>query len=418
MSKLSVLADSMTGSEIVKLGNDINELKAQGEEIMNFTIGDFDPSLFQIPSALEDLIIDRYKSHKTNYPPGQGILELRASVASFLKERQGMDYSTDEILIASGGRPLIYAAFRTVVDSGDKVIYPVPSWNNNHYTYLTGGSHCPIIATPENNFMPSSWDIAENIDGASLVCICTPQNPTGTVIEKDELIRICDIILEENFKRKDNTKKVYLLFDQMYWTLTYGDTQHYNPVVMRPEMKKYTIFIDGISKAFAATGVRVGWTLAPKEIIDKMKSLLSHIGAWAPMAEQSGTAEFLKDAGAINDYFENFKSAIEKRLKKFYKGFKRMKEQGYPVNAIYPQAAIYLTIQIVLTGKTFDNSILYTQDDVTAYLLKEAGLAIVPFYCFGASKDSQWYRLSVGTCSMNQIDTFFTKLQTAIDKLL
>ncbi|HEX5149942.1 MAG TPA: aminotransferase class I/II-fold pyridoxal phosphate-dependent enzyme, partial [Parafilimonas sp.] len=285
MTKLSTLAEMMVGSEIVRLGNEINDRIRQGENIFNFTIGDFDPSVFPIPEALEKLILESYTNHNTNYPPAEGVIELREAVAHFLKSWEHLDYSPSEILIASGGRPLIYTLFKAVVDENDKVIYTAPSWNNNHYTNLHAGKHCVIEAKPENNFMPTANDIAANIKDAALICLCTPQNPTGTTLNKETLSEICELIIEENNRRKSNEKKLYVMFDQIYWTLTYGEVKHYNPVALHPEMRKYTIFIDGISKAFAATGVRVGWAFGPVAVLAKMKAFLSHIGAWAPMAE-------------------------------------------------------------------------------------------------------------------------------------
>jgi Aspartate/tyrosine/aromatic aminotransferase len=178
-----------------------------------------------------------------------------------------------------------------LVDAGDKVIYAVPSWNNNHYTNLTNAEHCLIDATVENHFMPTAEQVAPHIPGAALLCLCTPQNPTGTTLVKSELEKICELVLAENAKRGPGEKKLYVLFDQMYWTLTYGDTQHYNPVSLVPAMKDYTIFVDGISKCFAATGVRVGWSFGPGQVIAKMKAILSHLGAWAPMAEQKSNCQ-------------------------------------------------------------------------------------------------------------------------------
>ncbi len=418
MSTFSALANSMTGSEIVKLGNQISERIRNGETIYNFTIGDFNPTLFPIPKELEELIEKAYKDHKTSYPPAEGLLSLRQSVAQFIGEREGIHYNTDEIQISCGGRPLIYTVFQTLVDAGDKVIYAVPSWNNNHYTNLNRGEHVLINTTPQNNFMPCADDIAPHIKDAVLLCLCTPQNPTGTTLDKDELNKICLLILEENKRRGENEKKLYLMFDQMYWTLTYGGIEHSNPVSLQPGMKEYTIFIDGISKAFAATGVRVGWALGPKDIIQKMKAFLSHIGGWAPMAEQHATAEYLQNKEAVDEYLVQFKEAIEMRLQKVYAGFMDLKEKGYPVDAIAPQAAIYLTILINLTGKhTAEGKVLTTQEEVTDYLLSEAKLAIVPFYAFGAERSSPWYRLSVGTCRYDELDEVFQKLEAAMAKL-
>lgn len=415
---LSHLAETLIGSEIVKLGGEIKEKINQGEKIYNFTIGDFDSSIFPIPQELEDLICAAYRNKKTTYPPANGIASLRESVSQFIKQYEGLDYTPDEVLIAAGGRPLIYATYRAIVDEGDKVIYPVPSWNNNHYVHFTGGEHVIIEATAENNFMPLAEDIAPHIDKAVLIAVCSPLNPTGTVFKKEELEKICDLVLEENARRSPDEKKLYLLYDQMYWTLTYGETRHYTPVGLRPAMKEYTIFIDGISKAFAATGVRVGWTLGPQKILNKMRAINSHVGAWSPMAEQNATAAYLRKTDDIDSYFTTFKRELQERLQKIYEGFQQLHKEGFQVDACKPEAAIYLTIKLGLKGLNTENGeVLSTQKDVTAYVLSEAKLAVVPFYAFGASKDSDWYRLSVGTCRKEEIPAMFEQLRNALQKL-
>jgi aspartate aminotransferase len=417
MATFSLLAENLIGSEIVKLGNEINERKKRGEHIYNFTIGDFDPQIFPIPAELEVLIKEAYTKHHTNYPPADGIMELRQAVAEFILENEGISYTPSEILIASGGRPLIYTLFKSVVNKGEKVIYAVPSWNNNHYTEMNEAIHCCITTTPENNFMPLAEDIEPHIKDAALLCLCTPQNPTGTTLPKEELERICTLILEENNRRPAGSKKLYLMYDQMYWTLTYGNTKHINPLEIQPAMKEYTIFIDGISKAFAATGVRVGWALGPAELIGKMKSLLSHVGAWAPLAEQKATAAYLRNRSAVNEWFFKFRDALSLRLGRIFDEMIRLKNKGYAVDAIPPQAAIYLTVKFDLVGLRSGDNVLKTQQEVTAYLLDRAKLAIVPFSSFGAEKDSPWYRLSVGNCHVNDIPVFIQKLEEALETL-
>ncbi|NCT93094.1 MAG: aminotransferase class I/II-fold pyridoxal phosphate-dependent enzyme [Chitinophagaceae bacterium] len=416
--KLSHLAETLSGSEIVKLGNAISERIRNGEKIYNLTIGDFDPNVFPIPKELEELIIDAYRRHFTSYPAAEGVLDLRKSVAAFIKAWEGLEYEPAEIQIASGGRPLIYTLFKAIVDKQDKVIYGVPSWNNNHYVHMTDAQHCVIECTADNNFMPTVADVQKHIEGATLICICTPQNPTGTAMDKATLEGICDLVLQENARRGPDEKKCYLMFDQMYWTLTYGETVHYNPISLRPAMRDYTIFIDGISKVFAATGVRVGWALGPAAVIAKMKAILSHVGAWAPMAEQKAVAQYLPQTDAIRQYLTQFKSEISYRLEHIYQGFQALKARGYAVDAVAPQAAIYLTIQLNLTGKrTAEGNILATQSDVTSYILAEAKLAVVPFSAFGAGVNSPWYRLSVGTCKKEDIPELFEKLESALSKL-
>ncbi len=415
--KLSQLSETLIGSEIVKLGGDIREKIRQGEKIYNFTVGDFDPKIFPIPQALENAIVDAYRMHYTNYPAAEGNLDLRQSIAAFLKSWEQLDYSPEEILVASGGRPLIYSLFRSVADKGDKIIYGVPSWNNNHYTHFVDGRHIVIETTPENNFMPRAEDMRPHIKGATLICLCSPQNPTGTTISEKDLASICDMVIEENASRTENQKKLYLMYDQMYWHLTYGNTRHYNPVSLRPAMRAYTIYIDAISKVFAATGVRVGWAFGPTIVINKMKAMLTHIGAWAPMPEQKATAIFLTQKEKIEHYLTHFKKEVEERLHRIYDGFIKLKNEGFNVDAIVPQGAIYLTIKIDLIGKrTQDGKVLKNQPDVTSYILDEAKLAIVPFSAFGAT-NSPWYRLSVGTCHKEDISAMFQQLKSAMNKL-
>jgi aspartate aminotransferase len=416
--KLSQLAETLIGSEIVKLGGIIKEKISKGEHIYNYTIGDFDSSQFPIPKELEKEIITAYQNGFTTYPAADGELDLRKSVSEFISQNEGINYSTQEILIGGGGRPLIYSIYRAIVDKGDKVIYPVPSWNNNHYVHFTEGQHIMIEASKENNFMPTADQIRPHVKAASLIAVCSPLNPTGTTFTKQELEAICDLVIEENEQRKEGEKKLYLMYDQIYWTLTFGDTVHYNPVSLRPKMKDYTIFVDGISKAFAATGVRVGWALGPSELIAKMKAINSHVGSWAPMAEQKAVAKFLNQKDAVDKYLTHFKKEIEIRLTNIYVGFQHLKQEGFNIDAIAPQAAIYLAVQIDLVGrKTALGNVLATQEEVTAYILNEAKLALVPFYAFGAAKNSNWYRLSVGCCKKEDINIMLGKLRSALISL-
>jgi aspartate aminotransferase len=417
MNKLSQLAETLIGSEIVRLGNAIAERIRQGEKIYNYTIGDFDPKIFPIPLELKQAIQESYDEGHTNYPPGDGVAILRSSVIDFIKEEQGISYEMDEVQIASGGRPLIYSLFRSIVDPGDKVIYPVPSWNNNHYVLLNGGRHCALQTRPEDDFMPRAEDIAPHLSDAVLLCLCTPQNPTGTTLDATGLAEICDLVLAENERRGPDQRKLYVMFDQMYGLLCHGNIRHENPVSLRPQMKDYTIFVDGVSKSFAATGLRVGWALGPAKVISKMKALLSHIGAWAPMAEQYATAGYLQRKDAVHNFLEDFRARLDERLRAFYDGFMELKAAGFPVDAIPPAAAIYLTVKLDLAGKSLNGKPLDTQDSITGFLLSEASLAIVPFYAFGAERESPWYRLSVGTASLEEIPEMFRDLKAALSRL-
>ena len=416
--KVSKMAENLIGSEIIKLAGEIRELIAKGERIYNFTIGDFDPKIFPIPAELKAEIIKAYQEDETNYPAADGMAELRKAVGKQIRDWQGLSYADNEILIAGGARPVIYAIYQALLDPGETVLFPAPSWNNNHYTHLSHAKPAFVETKPENNFMPTVEELAPFIQDATLLALCSPLNPTGTVFSKEQLENICDMVIAENKRRSADQKPLYIMYDQIYWTLTYGDTVHYDPVSLRPELRNYTIFVDGISKSMAATGVRVGWAFGPKKIIDKMKSILGHVGAWSPKAEQMATARYMSDDAAVKNYLSGFKVELEQRLRGFYDGMQALKAEGFSVNAIAPMAAIYLTVQFELKGKTTaDGKVLSTTEEVTSYLLSEAGLAVVPFYAFGASRTSSWYRLSVGTASIADVNEAIESLRRALSKL-
>lgn len=417
-TKVSVMAENLIGSEIIKLAGEIREKMAKGEKIYNFTIGDFDPAIFPIPAPLKEEIIKAYQAGETNYPPADGMLGLRKAVSQMISKWQHLEYADNEILIAGGARPIIYAIFQAIVDPGDTVVFPVPSWNNNHYTHLSHAKQVFVETKPENNFMPTADELREHIKGAALLALCSPLNPTGTVFSKEQLETICDLVLEENARRGPDEKPLYVMYDQIYWVLTYGETKHYDPVSLRPDIRPYTIFVDGISKSLAATGVRVGWAFGPKRVIDKMKSILGHVGAWSPKAEQVASANYLNDHDGLSQFLNSFKAEIIDRLNGFYEGIQTLKSDGFPVDAIAPMAAIYLTVKFDIKGKCKPNGDrIETTEQITAYLLDEAKLAVVPFSAFGASKTSVWYRLSVGTATMQDVMDSIDSLRRALTAL-
>ena len=183
-------------------------------------------------------------------------------------------------------------------------------------------------------------------------------------------------------------------------------------------MREYTIYVDGISKAFAATGVRVGWACGPKEVIDKMKLIISHIGAWSPKPEQWATANFLNEPDNVSAYLTSFKDAIWQRLEGLYAQINTLKNEGFDVECIAPQAAIYLTVKIGVLGKTTSSGQKLTNaEEIAFFLINEAGVAIVPFYAFGGSRESEWFRISVGTIRVSDIAEIGKNLKKALSTL-
>jgi aspartate aminotransferase len=411
---LSTLAQGLVGSEVLKIAGEVRALMQSGRAVANLTVGDFSPSEFRIPPALEAKITELLAAGQTNYPPSDGTLELRRAVLEFSREALGLDYPLESIVIAGGSRPIIYAAYAAVVDRGDKVIYPTPSWNNNHYTYLTGGVPVELVVGPETNFLPTAAMLRPHVRDARLIAICTPLNPTGTVMARDEVEAIATLVVEENRRREGTSERpLFLLWDQVYWMLTFGDNRHYTPPQLVPESAAYTIFVDGISKAFAATGLRVGWTLAPPAVTARMRDILGHVGAWAPKAEQLAVAAFLQQKEAIATFHQTMIRELRLRLDALYAGLMDMKAAGLPVDAIAPQGAIYLSVQFDLIGRGFQ-----TNEQIRQFLLEEAGFAAVPFQAFGLKREDGWFRLSAGAVSVQDCIDGIARVRTALEKTL
>ena len=415
---VSRMARGLVGSEILKIAADVRAMIAEGHSICNLTVGDFDPKYFPIPRELRKSIEAALNGGETNYPPSDGMMNLRKAVKSFYERRLGLDYPIESFIITSGARPAIYATYNVLIEHGDKVVYPIPSWNNNHYCHLSGAKGTEVLCYAADSFLPTRDVLEGTLSGAKLLSLCSPLNPTGTAFTREALEGICDQVIEENASRSSEERPMFIMYDQVYWMLTFGDTSHYNPVSLRPELASNTIFVDGISKAFAATGVRVGWAVAAPDVAHRMSNILGHIGAWAPRAEQVATAALLLDDDAIDGYHATMISGIETRLRLLYNGIRELRDDGFPVDAIAPMGAIYLTAQFNLIGrKTPSGTVLETNEDIRKYLLEAARLAIVPFQAFGSKENTGWFRLSAGAVSVDEIEEMLPRLRSALEML-
>ncbi|EYF05535.1 pyridoxal phosphate-dependent aminotransferase [Chondromyces apiculatus] len=409
---LSALARGVIGSEILKIAAEIRAMKARGADVCNLTVGDFDPAQFQVPRELVEGTRAALDDGQTNYPPSDGVLPLREALVRYYERELGLRYPVDAVLVASGARPLLYATYRTLIDPGDAAVYPVPSWNNNHYAYLSGARPVPLPVNAGTNFFPTADLLRPLIGEARTVLLNSPLNPTGTVMDPAEMRRIAELVVEENTRRaRDGERPVYLIFDQVYWALTFGEATHATPVSLVPEVAPYTILLDAISKSFCATGLRVGWGFMPPAVRRRMADILGHIGAWAPKAEQIATATLLDRPEAIRAFQEPMKQRVRERLDALFNGFKAMKSEGLPVDAIAPQGAIYLSVRFDLVGATVRGRALQSNEDIRRVLLEGAGLAAVPFQAFGLKEDTGWFRLSVGAVSTATIEGVMPRLR-------
>ncbi|MCX7807586.1 MAG: aminotransferase class I/II-fold pyridoxal phosphate-dependent enzyme [Deltaproteobacteria bacterium] len=414
--RVSAMAARLVGSEILKIASEIRALVAKGFPVCNLTVGDFEPRHFPIPELLKSAIAKAYDEGQTNYPPSNGMPELREAIQRFYERELGLRYPLESILVASGARPVIYGVYRAIVDRGDRVLFPVPSWNNNHYTTMVDGEAVTIPCSPEHRFFPTREQIEAFLPEARLVCINTPLNPSGTAISEEMLGGISEAIVRENERRRAcGERPVFLMYDQVYWMLTAPHTRHLVPPRLVPEVARYTIFVDGISKAFAATGLRVGWAVGPADVIERMSAILGHVGAWAPRPEQVAVAAFLDQPDSYRSYLEGFRRELSLRLEALDRGFRELKAQGHPVDSLGPEGAIYLTVRVFPFGKrTPKGEVLSSNEAIRRYLLEGAGIGVVPFQAFGYPGDSGWFRLSVGAVSLREIEEALPRLKEAL----
>jgi aspartate aminotransferase len=418
-ARVSTIAQELAGSMILAIGAEVRALAASGKPLCNLTVGDFNPTEFPIPKSLLDGVTAALQAGHTNYPPSDGVEPLRRAISEFYSRRQGIDYPLASVLVTSGARPAIYGAYRVLVNPGDRVVYPVPSWNNNYYAQLIGARSVQVICGAETDFLPTADMLRSTVRGAVMLALNSPLNPTGTLFDADTLGDICDLVLDENARReRTGERPLFLLYDQVYWMLTFGSAAHVNPVALRPEIRQYTILIDAISKSFAATGLRVGWAVGPTDVIKRMSDILGHVGAWAPRAEQMATTHLLGDDAGMDAFHARMRPDVQARLDALAGMLSDLRAEGFPVEATAPRGAIYLSARFALAGlRTPDGEELETNESIRRYLLHAAGLAMVQFQAFGSSEDTGWFRLSVGAVSLAAIEALRPRLRAALAAL-
>ncbi|MEO7366414.1 MAG: aminotransferase class I/II-fold pyridoxal phosphate-dependent enzyme, partial [Gemmatimonadaceae bacterium] len=412
---LSVAARGLHESGILKITRQVRAMLARGETVVNLTVGDFDPRYFPIPEKLSRAIQDAVARGETNYPNPEGLPVLRQAISDYVARTAGVRYPIDAIVVCSGGRPVLYGAYRAIINPGDKVLFSVPSWQNDAYSWLTGGESIVVESSIESGFQPTVEDFRPHLGDAAMLCICSPGNPTGTVMSEQQLGDILLAVVEENQRRESSGRRpLFVLHDQMYGALVSHGRKHVYPAAVVPECARYVVSADGVSKAYAGTGLRLGWMLIPPALGVRVRDILSHAGAWAPRAEQAAVAAFLNDAEAIAEFRKEMDARLAERLNALHEGFTTLKDDGFPVDSINPQGAIYFSAQFKLLGKTVDGRVLETDEDIRRLLLEGAGVAVVPFQAFGIRGETGWFRLSAGSVSIDEIHALFPRVRALL----
>lgn len=404
---LAPVMAEMQGSQILGIAAEVRRLKGEGKSVCDLTVGDFSPAHFRVPEALTDATRRSMAAGHTNYPPPDGLPELKAAIVGMYERDLGLSYTPDAVCVGSGARPPIYASWRLFTRPGDRTVSFLPSWNVGYYAHFCETRHEFVPTTADTNFFPTAEQVARALPGTRLLYLNSPLNPTGTAIAPGVLRDITHAIVDENRRRQARGEPVCMfLYDQVYWKLTSGDTRHYSPVQLVPEASPYVVHVDAISKWLVGTGLRVGWAVLPPYLQGQMKGFIGHMGAWAPKPVQEATAELLDQPAVVQAYLVDLQAQIDARLERIYTAIQAMTAEGLPVDAIAPQGAIYLSLHVDLVGRGFGSN-----DEIRRWLLTEGGIAVVPFQAFDMPQDDGWFRMSVGAVGLDELDAALERLR-------
>ncbi len=411
---LSAVGEGLTLSPILSIAAAVRERAAAGWPVTDFTIGDFSPRHFRPPPGLAAHLAAAVDAGHTHYPPATGVRALRDAIRRSCADALGLDVPEAGLVVAAGARPPLYAAYRCLVSPGEVVVAPAPHWNNDAYCHLVGARLVTVPGRPQDGFLPTAEALAPALAEARLLVLNSPMNPSGAMFRPEPLAAICRRVVAENRRRAAAGRRaLYVLYDQIYHLLGSGRVRHVTPAGLVPEVAPHTLLVDGISKAFAATGLRVGWLIGPPRVIGRATILLAEIGAWAPHPEQHAAAAFLEPSAEMSAWLRGFRQSIQQRLGRLYRAFARWSGEGLPVKALAPEGAIYLSVHFDLEGRAG----LPDQAAIQAWLLRAAGWGALPFSVFGDRHNRGWFRMSVGAVGLDELDECIERLDAALRAL-
>ncbi len=274
-------------------------MKAEGKPIISFSLGEPD---FNSPECASKAAIEAIGRGESHYTLNSGILELRNEVCNYYKRRFGLEYTPDEVLIASGAKPLLYEALQMLVDPGDEVLLFSPAWVSYvEQIHLAGGKDV-IVDTLKTDLIPTKEALEAVLSEKTVgMIVNSPSNPSGAIYNEETLKMIADIARERD---------LWIIFDEIYERLVYGPAKHVNILNVAPDLRDKVILINGASKAYAMTGWRIGYALGPKPLIAKMNTLQTHLTSNASSIAQWAAWGAVKDA---DPDVEKMREAFEER---------------------------------------------------------------------------------------------------------
>ena len=397
--ELSRKAKGIKPSSTLAISAKATELKAQGLDIVGFGVGEPD---FETPRHIKDAGIKAIEEGFTRYTPTSGIKELRVAVANKLKKDNGLDYDFSQIVISNGAKHSLVNAFMAILNEGDEVIIPAPYWlSYSEIVKIAGGVPVIVNTKKENKYMVTEAELNEVYSPKTkALVLVSPSNPTGMVYSLDELKMIADFAV---------SKDIFVISDEIYEKLIYDeDKKHISIASLGKEIYDRTIVINGVSKSYAMTGWRIGYTASNPEVAKLISSLQSHMTSNPNSIAQKATLEAIEGP---QDCVEEMRLEFKKRRDYIFE-----REEKIPfISALKPEGAFYLFVDVSgLYGKEYDGVKINSASDMAQLLIEKKLVAVVPCADFGMP---DYIRLSYATSleiikkGMDRIEEFVKDLK-------
>lgn len=380
---MAFLADALSRvqpSATIAVTNKARELKAAGRDVIGLGAGEPD---FDTPDNIKQAAIEAINRGETKYTAVDGIPELKQAIAAKFKRENGLDYEPAQCFVAPGGKPIIYNAMVATLNPGDEVIIPAPYWvSYPDMVLLAGGTPVIVEAKAVTNYKITGKQLEAAITPKSKWLIFnSPSNPTGAAYSRAELKELTDVLVKH--------PHVWVLTDDMYEHLVYDDFEFVTPVQVEPSLKDRTLTMNGVSKAYAMTGWRIGYAAGPLELMGAMRKVQSQttsnpssISQWAAVEALNGTQDFIPERAEV---FKGRRDLVVSML-----------NQSTGLSCPTPEGAFYVYPSCAgCIGKTSDGGkLIETDEDFATALLEEEGVAVVHGAAFGGSPA---FRISYAT---------------------
>lgn len=394
---LSEKALAVKPSATLAISAKAKELKAQGVDVVGFGAGEPD---FDTPANICEAAKRAIDEGKTKYTPASGTATLKKAVSDKFKRFNHLDYAPDQVVISAGGKHSLTNVFRVIINPGDEVLIPAPCWLSYiEMVKLAGGVPVMVYTDAEHEYKVTSEQMAKVVtDRTKALVLNTPCNPTGMIYSEKELRDIADFAVSHDF---------YVISDEMYENLVYGDHKHVSIASLGKDIYDRTITVSGVSKSYAMTGWRIGYTGSSKEIAKLMSSVQSHCTSNPCSIAQYAAEEALNGP---QDTVESMRQEFDRRRQYMYK---RVTEMPL-VSALEPQGAFYVFVNVSeVMKKTYKGEVIGTPAKMADILINDFNTAVIPCESF-ASEDH--IRLSYAI-SMEDIKKGLDRIEKFVSEL-